>query len=160
MNMFIQQQCGCIGLLIENEFGSKEFYKVIDCRREDKSITFYDDSDSMEYCRYRQLNNHELHAVVKLIAQAMADADRYEEVQLALGITGSRSQQQRREAQSNWDRVCREQLTFTSFNEIDTIKAFPLDDRNQLEIDKENDRLRLLKERENKKLDHWPDPLA
>jgi len=158
--MFIQQQCGCIGLLIENEFGSKEFYKIIDCRREDNSIGFYEDHESMEYRRYRQLNNHELHAIVRLIGQTMADADRYEEVQLALGITGSQSQQKRREARINWDRVCQEQLTFTSFNEIDTIKAFPLDDRNQSEIDKETDRLQLLKERENKKLDHWPDPFS
>ena len=87
--MFIQQSCGCIGLLIENEFGSKEFYKIIDCRREDESIGFYEDTDSMEYRRYRALNNHELHAIVQLIAQAMADGDRYEEVQLALGIIGS-----------------------------------------------------------------------
>jgi hypothetical protein len=139
--MFIQQSCGCIGLLIENEFGSKEFYKIIDCRREDNSISLYDDSESIDYRRYRKLNNHEMRAIIQLIAQSMADGERYDQVQSALGITGSYSQQKRREAQLKWDDVCKSHLTYTSFNEIDIPKAFPLDDRIQSEIDKENDRL-------------------
>jgi hypothetical protein len=139
--MFIQLDCGCIGLLIEDEFNSKGFYKIIDCRREDDSISFYEDTESINYHRYRQLNNHELHAIVKLIAQSIADGDRYSEVQLALGIVGSQSQQQRRETKSNWNRVCQEQLTYTTFDEMDVPKAFPLDDRFQSEIDKEVKRL-------------------
>ncbi len=145
--MFIQQSCGCIGLLIEDEFGSKVFYKIIDCRREDNSISLYDDSESMDYRRYRKLNNYEMKAIIQLMAQSMADGDRFEDVQSALGITGSQSQQKRREAQLKWDDVCRNHLTYTSFNETDIPKAFPLDDRNQSEIDKETKRLQLLKER-------------
>lgn len=137
--MFIQLDCGCIGLLIEDEFGSKEFYKIIDCRREDNSISFCNDSESIDYHRYRKLNNHELHAIVQLIAQSMADGERYDQVQSALGIMGSYSQQKRRETQLKWDQVCKDHLTYTSFDKTDIPKAFPLDDRIQSEKQKEID---------------------
>lgn len=148
--MFIQQDCGCIGLLIENQLGSKTFYKILDCRSDRNDLYLHDDSNSMEYHRYRQLNDDEVNGVIHQMNQAMADGDRFENVQLSLGIEGSHSQSKRQEVRSNWDRVCRENNIYKAYMDRDAIKRFPLDDRNQDEIDKETERLKRLDEFDRK----------
>lgn len=132
--MFIQLDCGCIGLLLESDYADGEFFKMIDCRQEDHSIGFTNDTSDLEYHRYRQLNDEEINGLVRLIQTAFVQSDKYENIRLALELPI--------ESRSNyleWDRITSKNRTFKAYDPMEKPNRFPIDNRNDDEKQKEID---------------------
>jgi len=133
--MFIQLDCGCIGLLIEGNEGEHQFYHIIDCAREWYSISFHKSNDNLKYKRFRQLKDEELEPIIQLIQRAIAESGGFQEIQSALNLPN----QQRVKVQKNLDAAFVEHRTMKAINTIDKPKVFPFDYRDESEKQKESE---------------------
>jgi len=134
--MFIQLDCGCIGLLLESGYVDGEFFKMIDCRDQgDHSINLDNSTNDLEYKRFRYLNDEEVSGLIKLIQVAFVQSDKYERIRDALELPIEEGLNVRFE----WDRIAARNRTFKAYDSIDKPKVFPFDYRNDDEKQKEID---------------------
>jgi hypothetical protein len=141
--MFIQLDCGCIGLLIKDDQIKDHFYQMIDCSKVWSDISFHESTSQLEHHRFRQLNTEETTVIIQLFQQAIADADGFETIQSALNL----SNQKRICLRKNLDNVFVKYKTMKSVNAIDKPDIFPMDDRLETVRQSEIEYLNHLKER-------------
>lgn len=133
--MFIQLDCGCIGLLIEDNTFDFNFYKIIDCADDWHHIGFYNSNNDIKYKRYRQLKDDEITPIILLIQQAIYESIKYQTMQDALDLPN----QTRRDLIQNLDNTFAKHQTMKSIDTIDKPDVFPFDKRNDDEKQKEID---------------------
>jgi hypothetical protein len=131
--MFIQLDCGCIGLAIEDNDGALNYYAIIDCAEMWDGIDLHKSNDDLKYKRFRQLKDEEVEPIIQLFQQAITESRSYLKMRSALNLPN----QTRHAIVQNLNETFVKYRTMKAINTIDKPDRFPMDFRDESEKQKE-----------------------
>jgi hypothetical protein len=137
--MFIQLDCGCIGLAIEDNDGALNYYAIIDCAERWDGIDLHKSNDDLKYKRFRQLKDEELYPIIQLFQQAITESRSYQKMRSALNLPNQIGGNSRHAIVQNLNSTFVKYRTMKTTDTIDKPDRFPMDFRLESEKQKETD---------------------